>query len=300
MAQIISIGASQHIDLLKARLGQETKPFEKNGLVLNLDESPAGKLTFLNCRFADFRGRGQGDADNQALLKNLIAEVISDIIMSHWEAMLLKNIIRENYYYFAEEDKETIFSQAILNINNNADGPCKSIYWFKRKNEIIHKINEFLRSNNNIVIDGFIRFRLKEYLGELKEAAEKAVDDFLMEREYKEFIQLLKYFVETQEPRLGVVHVLNSSNGDYCLFDDQLRPVKSDQVGGFFVDLIEGEINCEDLLVSALVTIAPREVVLHYCNEHIPAATLSTIRSVFGERLKECTGCDLCTTRVKN
>ena len=30
---------------------------------------------------------------------------------------------------------------------------------------------------------------LKDYIGELRDAAEKAVDEFLMEREYREFIQ---------------------------------------------------------------------------------------------------------------
>lgn len=300
MVQIISIGATQHIDLLKARLGRETKPLERNGLVLNLEESPAGKLTFLNCHFTDFRRRGQAEADNQLLLKNVIAEVISDLILSHWETLLLRNIIRENYYYFAEEDKETIFSNAVLYINKNADGILRPVYWFRRKNEILHKINEFLMSNNQIVIDGFIRFRLKEYLGELKEAAEQAADEFLTEREYKEFIQLLKYFVETQEPRMAVVHVLTSPEGDFKLFDHQMQPVKSDYMAGFFVELIDGEINCEDLLVSAMVTIAPKEVVFHYTKNRVLLASLETIRSVFGDRVRECTGCSLCNPHLKN
>lgn len=299
MAQIISIGATQHIDLLKSRLGRETKPFERNGLVLNLEEKPAGQFTFLNCFFADFRGHGQAEIENQNLLKTLIAEVISDLIVSHWEAPLLRNIIRENYYYFAEEDKEAIFSNAVLHINNNANRVRKPVHRF-RKNEILHKITEFLMSNNFIVIDGFIRFRLKEYVRELKEAADRAADEFLMEREYKEFIQLLKYFVEAQEPRLAAIHVLTGPEGDFKLYDDNLKPVNDDHLGGFFVELINDEINCEDLLVSALVAIAPKEVIFHYTENRVSLISLETIKSVFGNRVRECTGCTLCSPHTRH
>ncbi len=204
MAQTISIGSTQHIDLFKAKLGRQLKLCEGDGLKIYLEESPAGKYTFLFCRIADDKGKRAGE-DVQSLFKYYLADVISDIILNHWEDPLLKEIIRENYYYFGEEERDIIFQYALRHINREGKDSQNTVYWLGRKNRIIQKILDYLDANNWINIDGFIRFRLKDYIGELRDAAEKAVDEFLMEREYREFIQLLKYFVEVQEPRL--VHI---------------------------------------------------------------------------------------------
>ena len=69
MARIISIGATQHVDLLKARLGRGFTNLKGNGLMLELKESPAGKFTFLAFRVADCDVRkctgGDQDVFNQ-------------------------------------------------------------------------------------------------------------------------------------------------------------------------------------------------------------------------------------------
>jgi len=300
VSQIISIGTTQHIELLKAKLGRGLEFFERDGLKLNMEESGAGEYTFLSCYLANFRDRGYAEKDNEVILKNYIADAVSDIILSHWEALLLNDIIRQNYYFFGDDEKKVIYEYAVMHINKKAEGPCKSVYLVSRKNKIFQKIMDYLSFNNHIIIDGFIRFRLKEYLGELKDAADKAVDDFLMEREYKEFIQLLKYFVEIQEPRIDIVHVLINAGSSFKLFDDKMRPIKSDYLGGFFIDLMDSEINYEDLLISALVTIAPKRITFHFKKHQCLPVTLEAIKNIFAGKINECAGCELCTPYLKN
>lgn len=298
MAQVISIGATQHIELLKAKLGQEFRLFEGDGLKVQLEESPAGKFTFLSCRVADYGSCTYSEEDTQVIFKHYLADIISDLILNQWENILLRDIIRENYYYFGEEEKRLIYDYALRHINREGEGSQNTFYWLSRKSRILQKLMEFLHTNNRIIIDGFIRFRLKEYIGELRDAADRAVDDFLMEREYREFIQLLKYFVEYQEPKVELVHVLIKAGGVFKLFDEKKEPIKSEYLEGFIIDLVDSEINYEDLLVSALITIAPRSITLHYKHEGY-SATLETIKNVFTGRVSECTGCSLCAP-VKN
>lgn len=296
MAQTISIGASQHIDLLKSRLGQKLKFLEGNGLKVDLEERPAGKLTFLFCRLTGHEGCSYAgsEEDPWAVLRQFLADIISDIILNHWEDKLLKDIIRGNYYYFDEEEKKQIYNYTLRHINRDRDNRWSTFCWSSRKTRILQKVLDFLHNNNVVIIDGFIKFRLKEYISELQEAADKAVDDFLMEREYQEFIQLLKYFVDAQEPRVGEVNVLVKNDGIYKLYDEKMQPVKEDYMKGFIIDLADNEINYEDLLVSALITIAPKNIVLHYKNNCCKPAALDTIKSVFTGRVRECTGCSLC------
>lgn len=298
MAQIISIGASQHIDLLKSMLGQKLKFFEEKGLKVDLEEKPAGKLTFLFCRLTGYEGCSfaGGEGAPWAVLRQFLADIISDIILNYWEDKLLKDIIRGNYYYFDEEEKKQIYNYTLRHINRDRDNRWSTFCWSSRKTRILQKVLDFLHNNNVVIIDGFIKFRLKEYISELQEAADKAVDDFLMEREYQEFIQLLKYFVDAQEPRVGEVNVLVKNDGIYKLYDEKMQPVKEDYMKGFIIDLADNEINYDDLLVSALITIAPKNIVLHYKSNCCKPAALDTIKSVFTGRVRECTGCNLCAS----
>jgi len=293
--QTISIGATQHMELFKAKLGRQLKLCEGEGLKVDLEECPAGKFTFLSCRVAGEARRGFNGEHIQTLLRQQLAEIISDVILNNWEDVLLKDIIRENYYYFGDEEKKLIFDYSLRHINREGREAQNTIYWLSRKSRINQKIIDFLNYNNRIIVDGFIRFRLKEYLAELRDATEKAVDEFLMEREYREFIQLLQYFVEVQEPRMEIVNLYISESGSFKLLDDKMQPVRNDFMEGFFLDMVENELNYEDLLISALITIAPRKITIHRACKSSHTATMDTINSIFTGRVSECPGCSLCT-----
>lgn len=299
MAQTISIGATQNIGALKARLGREMELFAREGLKLVFEENKAGKFTFLACRVS-FNGSGEySEEDYQMILKYFMAEIISDVILNYWGDTLLKDIIRTNYFYLGDEEKNLIFDYA-ARYAKRGENSWKEIGWLNRKNFILQKLLDFFHTNDSIIIDGFIKFRLKEYIYELHEAAEKAVDDFLMEREYREFIQLLKYFVEIQEPKIEMVNVLIKSSGTFHLFDEKMVPIKNDYMESTVLNLVDSEINYEDLLISALITIAPMKITLHYLHtDRQSSTTLETIKSVFTGRVLECPGCRICTTSMK-
>lgn len=293
MAESIYIGTSRNIDAMKVKLGGRFSLLEREGLKVNLEENPEGKFTFLSCRVSN-RGLTPYDVESRSLFIHFIADALSDLILNQWEKTLLEDIIRENYYYFSEEERKTIFEYAADYIDSAELGDFGIKYKLSRKSKIAQKLMEFLRSNDRIVVEGFIRFRLKDYVRELQEAADKAVDDFLMEREYKEFIQLLRYFVDIQEPRVDVVHIVMQPNGVFKLYDESKKVINSDYLDGFIVDLADSEINYEDLLISALISIAPKEITFHLGKENKATTALQTIKSVFTGRVQECRGCPFC------
>ena len=59
-----------------------------------------------------------------------------------------------------------------------------------------------LEENPQLSLDGFLKFRIQEYKEELREIAEYAIDEFMMDRQYQEFISLLQYFVYIQEAKI--------------------------------------------------------------------------------------------------
>ena len=290
MGQTISVGATKHMDLFKAKLGRRLKMYEGEGFKVELEENPAGDYTFLSCH-VDGGARCPEDERIKSILKQILAENLSEFILTQWENTLIKDIIRENYFYFDEDEKRLIFDYSLRHINC---AETEFRYWQTRKELIKNKIIDFLNYNNRIIVDGFIRFRLQEYLAELRDAIEKAVDDFLLEREYREFIHLLQYFVEVQEPRLEMLHLVVSRDG-FTLFDEKMRPVNGNcYVEGFWLDMLEKELCYEDLLLSALISMAPKKILVHYNGNNKHDIILETIKSVFAGRVTECQGCSLC------
>ncbi|RKO66014.1 putative sporulation protein YtxC [Desulfofundulus salinus] len=286
----ISIGTARHIDLIKIRLGRDMKNLEKEGLKVRLKESSAGRFNFVSCQVMPDGGQ---KGDIQAIFRHHIARSLSDLILGQWQKLLLKDMIRENYYYFNEEERQNIFKYALSHVGYGRGGRkavCQQLF----KKRIMEKILDFLRHNNQIIVEGFIRFRLKDYVEQLEQAVERAVDDFLMEREYQEFIQLLKYFVEIQESRVELVHVLKLPGGAFQLLDEQKQVLRVDYLENLFMDLTEGEINYEDMLISTLITLAPKQIVIHNPDCEKKNTVMETINLVFWGRVRECTDCSLC------
>jgi putative sporulation protein YtxC len=270
---------------------------QNDGIRIDCEQTPTGGLTFLGYNIADYGNSNYSEEETRVIFKHYIANVVSDLILNNWERVLLLDIIRQNYYYFTPDEQQMIFQISLKNLNHGLEANDDTfVEYLSRKSLVLQKLLEYLQSNDRLIIEGFIKFRLKDYLQELYSIADKAVDEYMMEKEYKEFIRLLKYFVEIQEPRLELVHVLLQPSGCFKLLDGNKKNISSDYLDGFIIESEEPEINYEDLLVSALITIAPTTIVLHFQTNRYAMKATETIKSVFGDRVTYCEGCSICTT----
>jgi putative sporulation protein YtxC len=144
---------------------------------------------------------------------------------------------------------------------------------------------EHLESNDELVLEGFIRFRMKDFTRELEEAVDRAVDDLLIEKEYTEFIKLLRYFVEIQEPKVEEVHVLLGEDKKYTLLDSSLHVINNDILEDLAKEITDKEISHDDLLISSLITIAPRKITIHQFDKIKNTELLNTISNVFSGKV---------------
>ena len=95
-----------------------------------------------------------------------------------------------------------------------------------------------------------MRFRLKEYYRELKLAVDLAVEEQLAEREYRDFISLLRSFVEIQPSSFELLHVV--PKGDAYLLGRKWAGAVRRIFGRTFRGM-----EPEDVLLSNLITLAP-------------------------------------------
>ncbi len=295
------IGAKDNIDLIKNKLDCEFALLQNEGIKIDCEQTPTGGLTLLGYNIADYGNSSYSEEETRVIFKHYIANVVSDVILNNWEKALLLNIIKQNYYYFLPEEQQVIYHIALKHLNHGGDSSDDTfVNYLSRKSLILQKLLEYLYSNDRLIVEGFIKFRLKDYQQELYTAADKAVDDFMLEKEYKEFIKLLKYFVEIQEPRLDIVQVLVQPTGCFQLLDGNNKNVNSAYLDGFPLEAGDPDLNYEDLLISALITIAPTSIILHFPEKNGKSArALDTIKSVFGERVIYCYGCKLCEKKER-
>ena len=227
-----------------------------------------------------------------------ISNGLADYIIEEYEEKLILRTINSNYCYFNSIEKKEILRLALFIIRNDDKNFLNSIFQIRRRNIIIRKLVDYFESSNKVILDGFVNFRLKDYMKDLEEVVDKAVDDFLTEREYKEFIRLLRYFVDIQEPKFNVIHVLVSYDNKYILLDENKKEITNECIQEFMNDIPEGEINYDDLLVSSLITMAPKKVIVHSAKSFRNKELLETIKNVFWGKAIICPECELCLVKV--
>ena len=74
---------------------------------------------------------------------------------------------------------------------------------------------------------------------------DKAVDEYVMDLEYKEFIRVLRCFVDIQDPEVEEVHVVIVKNGVYKVVDAQGQSVNNQNFEKFLLQR-DDHINYED------------------------------------------------------
>lgn len=290
--QAITIGTAEGIDDIRLRLHDEFRFLQEEGVKIRMGQTKRGKYAFLNCTVDDVPGTpSQADA----LVRHYVANALSDIIVEKWEEALIRKIIRGTYRYFSREEQETIVKYSGRNLAGDGPEENRQRYKLNRKAQVLHRLRDYLDTANELIMEGFVTFRLRDYVEEVEDAVDRAVDDFLMEREYREFIRLLKYFVDVQEPRMDQVHVLIRPGGAFKLVDESGTAIQSEYLEEFVVEMVEGDVNYDDLLISALITLAPQQVTLHVRHDGEWDESIETIKGVFGDRVSICQGCPVCT-----
>lgn len=295
MTQLISVGTKDHAEYLKAKLFNEIKLLQEEGIRIDLDETQKGDLTFLDCTVIDYGTSDYSEENAQTIFRHYLANVVSDLIINNWEEELLQDIIDEECTTFNKDEQKSIFEGALRQLNNGDTNDDNFIlYKISRKSKILQSLLEYLYTNENLIIEGFIKFRLRDYLEELHKSVNVAIDEYLLEKEYREFIRLLKYFVDIQEPRMDEVHVVVLATGSFRLLDSSGKNLNNELLDGFMVELSESELNYEDILISSLISIAPRSIVLHPQEKVRLVNMEETVNNVFGERVRYCDGCKTC------
>ena len=293
--QLLSIGLMEPIEGFEDRLKLEFDILKDEGVNISLKKADKiGQCLYFYCHVDDASLFCEEHYyDMHKTFNQCVANALSDIIINYWEPKIIKKIIKDNYFYFNRVEQKKIFefTEEILNFNE-IHGKKDLCYQIKRKSFVLHKILEYIGSSNTIILDGFVSFRLKDYVEQLEETVDKAIDEYLMDREYREFIKLLRHFVDLQESKQQTVNVVFNNN-EFYLFDENSSIIEKD-LGIDIAARENPDLNADDILVSTLINIAPKRIVLHGLLGKEKREMINALFNIFEGKVSFCSHCDIC------
>jgi putative sporulation protein YtxC len=287
----ITISTLNLANEVEESLLQEMNFLNREGVHVEFTEMYTAKFYFLGCSIHEEDSHIQ--IAQEKILRYYLANIITDLLMNNISKEFIQKIARSKFRFLTPAQSKIVLQNAYSYLNNlHENGDISKT--LSRHNQILSEVNQYLDSNSQLYLEGFFRFRLKDYFAELVKSVELSMDNFLVEQEYHEFIHLLQYFVEVQEPRIDEVHVMIKDKQNFYMLDEDKNPINHEQLQGVLTDLNQ-DIDYDDLLLSALITISPRKLVLHLSAK---TEIVDTIMNVFQERVVVCTGCPLCSQSV--
>lgn len=291
---LVTVGAMYDKENIKNYLYTRLEELGREGFDVLREDYETGSSCIIKCGIKDTILTRLTDKNNQDEFRYRLSGILTEIILSSWEPKLIKKIIKDNYFYLTEKEKGCVANITTRLLKEEKMMQPGGFYKATRRSKLTKALMEYLESETNINIDGYVNFRLSTYIADLNEIVERALEVYVAEREYNEFIRLLKYFVEIQECKVDVIHLKQAEDGRYLITDGFGSRISSEYFDELRAEIADDSINFDDLLISTLITISPRKMIIHNIEGFRNKELVQTIMNVFGERISVCTQCELC------
>ena len=236
---------------------------------------------------------------------NELSSVICNCILENYESLIIRNLLLMNYFYFDEED--------LLKIRNNCSTMLKhctkhmSEKAFMQENSSFVCDDEFssrvyllwcdvlhyITLNKSMILDGFVSFRIADYIKLLDSAVDYSVNEFIINREYSEFIDLLKIYINSRPPEVELVHLIYI-NGESILLDQYKNIISLTHNSLDTRYLSDISFSSNDYALNSFLSLLPSRIIIHLISQEDDF--IQTLKLIFGNRITICTDCNICKT----
>ena len=221
-----------------------------------------------------------------------ISTVLCFLVIDKLEENILNNLILQNYFYFDSNERNQI-----LNICYDILAEDLSTLFNDKFNSLYNIFLPYISNHKSLFLTGFINFRLQKYFDILNDLIEEAVNAFIIEKEYMEFISLLKLYISTQPSLCDTVHVIYSAN-ENILLDKNKNIIEDDKDAFDAKYLSDISFSANDYTLNSLLNLLPKNIYVHIIDNY-EDEFIDTLKSIFENRLHICNDCDICRTFSK-
>ena len=215
-----------------------------------------------------------------------VSNILYRIVIDNYREKEMYEFLIENYFFLKQNEILEVEDEIVKELKCEEKTKSEdSIYCLNRINSIIEKIKECINENQELNIEGFITFRMRKLRSDIERIIDKVVERYMVEREYKEFVKLLKYFVEIQECKIEEINIIIEENNNYIVKNGKGKDLYHDFINEIMQEQGNVDLNMEDVLISGLITSAPKNINIYGKENCTNKEFLDTIENVFGNRV---------------
>lgn len=218
---------------------------------------------------------------------NIFSNILSSAIIEFYEKDIIRHIINCNYFYFSEVEQRKIFDIVSNYIYNE-----ELTESYIRKDSIMISCTQYFSNNKSAILDGFVNFRLNDYIKIIDYIVDLAVNKFVIDREYTEFIDLLKCYINSKDYGTDIVHLIYQ-NEESILLDEFKKVMDLDDSILNSKYLSDITFSSNDYTLNTLLTLLPRKIYVHLI-DGVQDEFINTLKLVFDNRIYICNDCNIC------
>ena len=209
---------------------------------------------------------------------SLIAQYIAKCIEEYYEPILIDRVFTNNYFYFSKTEKNKILKEyQTISSNENFNSL------------ILIPIINYIKNNKIIYLEGFVNFRLANYNNDIQKRLEQAINQYIVNKEYYKFVDLLKNYVQSKPPDNIIVNLVYI-NSEGFLLDESKSFIDLKVFTSPYLSDVSFSNN--DYVLNTLIGILPKQIIIHLISKE--DQFINTLNMIFSDRIKTCNGCSLC------
>lgn len=218
------------------------------------------------------------DDENESKRLDVVKEITS-FLMKVMKENILKEYIHKTYSEIYKEQEFSIYD--------------KSLEIFDKKEVLIresifNKLNNYISNNNRIDIDGFVRFRMRELIDYVSNIGDIALEEYLMKKDYDEFINVLKYFTKVQDTKIDTLKIYIRKDNSFILYDENDNIIENENDEELMNMFIKENLNYEDFLISTLLSLCPNRIIIYdSLKTNSSREIVDMIKAIFEEKVEE-------------
>lgn len=203
-----------------------------------------------------------------------LSKILSYLILDLYENVIIQKLISYDYFYFTPEEQKEIFELCINNLNYEDS--------LVRLQMLDSSFFEYIEENKSLNLSGFINFRLSKYIKYLDTIIDMCVNKYVIDREYLEFINLLKAYVFSTPCNSNTIHLIYQNN-ESTLFDENknIIPINKNIFNMHYLSDISFSSN--DYALNNLLTLLPEHLYIHLISEK--DEFIETLENIFDTRV---------------
>ncbi|MBO5349959.1 MAG: putative sporulation protein YtxC [Clostridia bacterium] len=225
---------------------------------------------------------------NEKSFYKIFSNILSNYIIDYCEKRYIQQQLTFEFFYFTLQEKKKIQETALktMSLESNVE---------KKVNILQKSITDYFSTNSSCNLDGFINFRLYDYKNFINLILESIINDYVLQKEYAEYVSLLQEYISIQNPQSECIHLIYS-NDTKILLDNSKNIIANTTNPQIYLSDISFSSN--DFILNSLLSLLPSKIFIHLgCDED---NFIKFLKLIFKDRFIICNDCNICSLYFSN